>query len=100
MISAGVIGSLVTSAQPAARRTGSRTEGTATMVAATNVTTTRIGTHLDARELMLVPTALGRLRAMLILLREALQASQGSSRRYRHFPERGWTAGAAMRFRG
>jgi hypothetical protein len=36
------------------------------MVAATNVTAKRIRTHLDARDLMLVPTALGGLRAMPI----------------------------------
>ena len=53
MMSAGATGSLATSAHPAARRTGSRTEGTATMAAAANATTTRIGAHLGRRELML-----------------------------------------------
>ena len=53
MMSAGATGSLTTSAHPAARRTGSRTEGTATMVAAANATTSRIGVHLGRRELML-----------------------------------------------
>src|SRR6516225_2843962 len=43
MMSAGATGSLTMSAHPAARRTGSRTEGTATMVAAATATTTRIG---------------------------------------------------------
>src|SRR5262249_2635225 len=53
MMSAGVTGSLTTSAHPAVRRTGSRTEGTATMAAAANATTTRIGTNPGRRELML-----------------------------------------------
>jgi hypothetical protein len=49
MTSVGAIGSL-TSAHPAARRTDPRTEGTATMAAATNVTTTpRIEAHLGRR---------------------------------------------------
>jgi hypothetical protein len=47
MTSEGPIGSLTTIAHPAARRTGSRTEGTATMAAAAIATTTRIGAHLD-----------------------------------------------------
>src|SRR5262249_46847701 len=53
MMSAAAIGSLTTSAHPAARRTGSRTEGTRTMVAAANATTTRVGPQLGHRELML-----------------------------------------------
>jgi len=53
MMSAGATGSLTMSAHPAARRTGSRTEGTATMVAAATATTTRIGAHLGRREVML-----------------------------------------------
>jgi hypothetical protein len=53
MMSAGATGSSTTSAHPAVRRTGSRTEGTATMAAAANATITRIGTHLGRRELML-----------------------------------------------
>ncbi len=53
MMSAGATGSLTTSAHPAARRAGSRTEGTAKMAAAANATTTRIGAHLGRREIML-----------------------------------------------
>jgi hypothetical protein len=50
MTSAGAIGSLTTSAHPAARRTDSRMEGMATMAAAANVTTTtRIEAHLGRR---------------------------------------------------
>src|SRR6516165_5168349 len=60
MMSAGATGSLTTSAHPAARRTGSRTEGTATKVAATNATTTRIGAHLGRRELMLRTSRVAR----------------------------------------
>src|SRR5215831_13564923 len=52
MMSAGATGSLTTSAHPRLR-TGSRTEGTPTMVAAANATTTRIGAHLGHRELIL-----------------------------------------------
>jgi len=44
---------LSTSAHPAFRRTGCQTEGTATIAAAANATTTRIGAHLGRRELML-----------------------------------------------
>src|SRR5262249_55950253 len=51
--SAGASGSLTTSARPAARRIVSLTEGTATMAAVVNPTTTRIGEHLGRRELML-----------------------------------------------
>src|SRR5882672_8429224 len=55
MMSAGAAGSLATSAHPAARRTGSRTEGTATMAAATAAATSnRIGAHLDRRELFML----------------------------------------------
>jgi hypothetical protein len=53
MMSAGATGSLMTSAHPAARRTGIRTEGTATMAAAPNATIARIEAHLGRRELML-----------------------------------------------
>jgi len=53
MMSAGATGSLTTSAHPAPRRTGSRTEGTATIAPAAKATTTRIGTHLGRRELVL-----------------------------------------------
>src|SRR6516164_7182322 len=60
MMSAGATGSLTTSAHPAARRTGSRTEGTATMVAAANATTTRMGAHLGSRELMLGTSRVAR----------------------------------------
>ena len=52
-MSAGATGSLTTSAHPAFRRTGCQTEGTATIAAAANATTTRIGAHLGRRELML-----------------------------------------------
>ena len=64
MMSAGATGSLTTSAHPAARRTGSRTEGTATMVAAANATTTRIGAHLGRRELMLGTSRVARQRCV------------------------------------
>jgi hypothetical protein len=48
--SAGAIGSLTTSAHPAARRTDSRMEGAATMVAPANVAiTARIEAHLGRR---------------------------------------------------
>ena len=40
-------------AHPAFRRTGCQGEGTATIAAAANATTTRIGAHLGRRELML-----------------------------------------------
>ena len=53
MMSAGTTGSLTTSAHPAVRRTGSRTEGTATMAAAGSATAIRIAAHLGRRELML-----------------------------------------------
>src|SRR5713101_3367523 len=53
MMSAGATGSLTTSAHPAARRTGSRTDGKATMAAAAAATTTRVAAHLGDRRLML-----------------------------------------------
>src|SRR5262249_28526308 len=53
MMSAGATGSLTTSAHPAARRAGSRTEGTTTMVVAANATTTRIRARLGPPGLML-----------------------------------------------
>ena len=51
MMSAGATGSLTTRAHPAARIAASREKKIATMAAA--ATTTRIGTHLGGRELML-----------------------------------------------
>jgi hypothetical protein len=51
MISAGATGSSTTSAHPAARRTGSRTDGTATIETATSATTTRIAADTGRREL-------------------------------------------------
>jgi hypothetical protein len=53
IMSAGAAGSLSTSAHPTARRTGSRTDGQATMAAAANATTTRIGTRVGYLELIL-----------------------------------------------
>ena len=53
MISADATSSLTTSAHPAARRTDSRREGTATIAAAAYATTTGIGAHLGRREIML-----------------------------------------------
>ncbi len=53
--SAGATGSVTTSAHPAARRTGCRTDGTATMPAATaaKATATAIGARLGRRKLIL-----------------------------------------------
>src|SRR6516162_9079212 len=53
MTSAGAIGSLRTSAHPAARRTRSRTTGTETIATVANATTTKIEAHFSRRELML-----------------------------------------------
>jgi hypothetical protein len=54
MMSAGATGSLTTSAHPAARRTGSRTERTKTMAAAANAgTINSIAPHLGRRGVML-----------------------------------------------
>jgi hypothetical protein len=50
MMSAEATGSFTTSAHPAALRTGSRRERTATITNAANATTTRIGAHLGRRE--------------------------------------------------
>jgi hypothetical protein len=52
MMSAGATGSLTTSAHPAARKTGTRTEGTATMAAAADATSARGSVHVDRQELM------------------------------------------------
>jgi hypothetical protein len=51
MMSAGATGSLTTSAHPAARRIGSRTEGTKTMAAAATINS--IAPHLGRRVVML-----------------------------------------------
>ena len=53
MMSADTTGSFTTSAHPAARRTGSRRERTATIENAANATTTTIGAHLRRREIIL-----------------------------------------------
>jgi hypothetical protein len=53
MMSADATGSFTTSAHPAALRTGSRRERTATIANAANATATRIGPHLGRRGLML-----------------------------------------------
>jgi hypothetical protein len=53
MMSADAIGSFTTSAHPAALRTGSRSERTATIANAANATATRIGAHLGRREIIL-----------------------------------------------
>ena len=52
-MSAGATGSLTTSAHPAARKNGSRTERTATIATTANATITRIGTQLSRLERML-----------------------------------------------
>jgi hypothetical protein len=44
---------VITSAHPAARRTGCRTEGTATMPAVAKATATAIGARLGRRKLIL-----------------------------------------------
>ena len=53
MMSADVTGSFTTSAHPAARRTGSRREGIATIANAANASTTRIGAHLGQLKIIL-----------------------------------------------
>jgi hypothetical protein len=53
MMSADATGSFTTSAHPAALRTGSRRERTATIANAANATTTRIGAHLGRQEIIL-----------------------------------------------
>src|ERR1700731_4712182 len=53
MMSADATGSFTTSAHPAALRTGSRRERTATIANAANATTTRIAAHLGHREIIL-----------------------------------------------
>jgi hypothetical protein len=62
MTSEGAIGSLTTSAHPAARKTISRTDGTATMAAAANATSTRIGAHLRRRGSFMMRPSLARSR--------------------------------------
>ena len=52
-MSADPTGSLTTSAHPAVRRTASRMEGTATMLATANATIIRTRTHVSRRELVL-----------------------------------------------
>jgi hypothetical protein len=53
-MSADATGSFTTSAHPAARRTGSRREGIATIANAANATTTRIGVHIGQLKIILV----------------------------------------------